>query len=351
MELTVNLENNSYPIYIESGILADAEQYISRIFKGKRIMIISDDHVFPLYGDLLMQALSAYTCCSLVLPHGEPAKSFQTLPRIYTAMLKANITRSDLIIALGGGVIGDLAGFAAASYLRGVNLMQIPTSLLAQVDSSVGGKVAVDLPEGKNLAGAFYHPRLVLIDPDVLTTLPQRFITDGMGEVIKYGCIKDRLLFNMLSEYGSFDHLKNQLPSIIYRCIDIKRNVVEQDPFDTGERMLLNFGHTLAHTIEQYYQYERESHGEAVAIGMYQITKLSEKAGLTKPGESERIHKVLNAYGLPTECNLNVSSLTDTIRLDKKNLDCHLNVVLLHEVGDSYIYPTTLDFFNNAGII
>ena len=165
MKLTVNLGENSYPIYIENGILTDAGSYISKLFTGKRIMVISDDHVFPLYGQQLLDSLKDYECRPLVLPHGEPTKSFETLPRIYEALLDARLTRSDLVIALVGGVIGDLAGFAAASYLRGVKLVQIPTSLLAQVDSSVGGKVAVDLPQGKNLVGAFYHPKLVLIDP------------------------------------------------------------------------------------------------------------------------------------------------------------------------------------------
>src|SRR5699024_4056966 len=175
-----------------------------------------------------------YECHSLVLPHGEPTKSFQTLPEIYSAMLNAKRSRSDLVIALGGGVIGDLAGFAASSFLRGVKLVQIPTSLLAQVDSSVGGKVAVDLPQGKILAGAFYHPKLVLIDPDVLNTLPPHFISDGMGEVIKYGCIKDRTLFDRLCAHASFEDLKPELTEIIARCVDIKRVVVEADQFDTG---------------------------------------------------------------------------------------------------------------------
>lgn len=351
MELTVNLDKNSYSIYIESGILSNAEHYISQVFQGKRIMIISDDNVFPIYGEKLIGALPSFECHTLVLPHGEPTKSFKTLPLIYASLLEKKITRSDLVIALGGGVIGDLAGFAAASYLRGIRLVQIPTSLLSQVDSSVGGKVAVDLPQGKNLVGAFYHPKLVLIDPDVLDTLPERYITDGMGEVIKYGCIKDSALFETLSAGNSFEELKEQLTSIIYRCVDIKRIVVENDQFDTGERMLLNFGHTLAHTIEQYYHYERESHGEAVAIGMYQITKLSEKAGLTAPKEAQRIYQVLKAYGLPTECGLPVTALTDAMKLDKKNLDNHLNVVLLHQIGSSYIYPTDIKFFKTAGMI
>lgn len=351
MKLTVSLGKDSYPIYIENGILPQAGNFISRIFNGKRIMIISDDNVFPLYGNVLVKALSDYECHSIVLPHGEPTKSFQTLPEIYCALLESKISRSDLIIALGGGVIGDLAGFAASSYLRGVKLVQIPTSLLAQVDSSVGGKVAVDLPQGKNLVGAFYHPKLVLIDPDTLDTLPTRYVTDGMGEVIKYGCIKDNALFDTLKQCGSFAGLKPRLTEVISRCVDIKRIVVEKDPLDTGERMLLNFGHTLAHTIEQYYHYQRESHGEAVAIGMYQITKTAEVLGLTHAGCATVLKDVLESYGLPTECGLPVSVLTDAVSLDKKNLNGYLNVVLMHDIGDSYVYPTQIDFFKNAGTI
>lgn len=356
MKLTVNLDENSYPIYIENGILKDAAAYISRVFHGKRIMIISDDQVYPLYGEKLKAVLSsweknAYECHTLILPHGEPTKSFQTLPRVYTALLEAKLTRSDLVIALGGGVIGDLAGFAAASFLRGIKLVQIPTSLLAQVDSSVGGKTAVDLPQGKNLVGAFYHPRLVLIDPDVLNTLPARFVHDGMGEVIKYGCIKDTSLFEILKSHTSFEDLKSELASVICRCVDIKRAVVENDQFDTGERMLLNFGHTLAHTIEQHCSYQRESHGEAVAIGMYQITRIAEENGLTSAGCAESIRNLLKIYGLPCECQLALSELTAAITLDKKNLNNRLNVVLLHEIGDSYVYPTGIEFFSGDRII
>jgi 3-dehydroquinate synthase len=260
-------------------------------------------------------------------------------------MLEAKISRSDAVIALGGGVIGDLAGFAAASFLRGVKFIQIPTSLLAQVDSSVGGKVAVDLPEGKNLVGAFYQPSLVLIDPAVLNTLPPRFVNDGMGEVIKYGCIKDESLFQTLEGYGSFAALKGHLPEIVKRCVDIKRIVVEHDQFDTGERMLLNFGHTLGHTIEQYYQYGRESHGEAVSIGMYQLTLLSELEGLTEKGTAARILNMLNAYGLPFKSGLPMDALIGAIKLDKKNLENRLNIVLLHGIGDSYVHPVSIDFF------
>lgn len=351
MKLTVNLGENSYPIFIENGIIKKSGEHISQIFSGQKIMIVSDDNVFPLYGQQVMDSLKDYECHSLVLPHGEPTKNFQSLPKIYTAMLDAKLTRSDLVIALGGGVIGDLAGFAAASYLRGIKLVQIPTSLLAQVDSSVGGKVAVDLPQGKNLVGAFYQPKMVLIDPDVLNTLPEHFIKDGMGEVIKYGCIKDGSLFDRLCAHSSFEDLKPELPEIIARCVDIKRIVVEADQFDTGERMLLNFGHTLAHTIEQYYNYERESHGEAVGIGMYQITLMAEGKGLTGSGCADQIKKALDIYGLPSSCGLPVTDLTKAITLDKKNLNGKLNVVLLKELGSSYVYPTDISFFNKDGTI
>lgn len=182
MKITVNLGKNSYPVHIAGGLLAKSGEYIARIFQGQKIMLISDDNVFPLFGQKVLDSLRDYECHTLVLPHGEPTKNFQSLPTIYKALLDAKLTRSDLVIALGGGVIGDLAGFAAASYLRGIRLVQIPTSLLAQVDSSVGGKVAVDLPQGKNLVGAFFQPKMVLIDPDVLDTLPEHFIKDGMGK-------------------------------------------------------------------------------------------------------------------------------------------------------------------------
>lgn len=351
MKLTVNLEKDSYPIYIENGILNQAGEKISSCFSGKKIFIISDDNVFPLYGERLEDSLANYECHHIVLPHGEKTKAFPVLPKIYEEMLKVKISRSDLVIALGGGVIGDLAGFVAATYLRGIKLIQIPTTLLAQVDSSVGGKVAVDLPQGKNLVGAFYHPKMVLIDPTVLETLPTHFINDGMGEVIKYGCIWDSNLFQTLKDAGSFEALKPILPTILYQCIDIKRQVVENDPFDTGKRMLLNFGHTLAHTIEQYYQYERESHGEAVAIGMYQITKISEQKGLTAPHTSDAIKNLLESYGLPWQCNLPIESLLDAMALDKKNIRNALNIILLHEIGNSYIYPTTIEFFQGSFII
>ena len=318
---------------------------IKEVFKGKKIMIISDDQVYPLYGDdLILNLEKDFKVNHVVVPHGEKSKRFDMLPTLYKACLDFKLTRTDLIIALGGGVIGDMAGFVASSYLRGVKLVQIPTSLLAQVDSSVGGKVAVDLPEGKNLVGAFYHPSMVLIDPCTLKTLDPHFISDGMGEVIKYGCIKDKKLFDQLNSYQNFEELYEFIDEIIYNCVNIKREVVEKDQFDFGDRLLLNFGHTYAHAIEQYYHYEKYSHGEAVGIGMYQITKLAESLDLTKTGSSMQIKEILQKYNLPYECQVETKNLIQAISLDKKNINNSLSVVLLKEIGDSYVYQTNQEF-------
>ena len=225
--MKVNLGKDSYDIIIEQGVLDHLIEHISPLFKGAKVVIISDDNVYPIYGEKIKQQLQTkYQVGEIILPHGEKTKRFDILPSIYSQLLSFQLTRTDLIIALGGGVIGDLAGFVASSFLRGVKLVQIPTSLLAQVDSSVGGKVAVDLPEGKNLVGAFKHPSLVLIDPLTLKTLNPKFINDGMGEVIKYGCIRDKELFNKLSNYNNFDDLYKDIDEIITTCVDIKRDVV-----------------------------------------------------------------------------------------------------------------------------
>ena len=343
--MMVNLKDRSYPICIQKGILKSAHEKIKEIYQGKKIMIISDDQVYHYYGELLTNVLQQdFEVGHVIVPHGEQSKRFDMLPQLYQACLDFQLTRTDLIVALGGGVIGDMAGFVASSYLRGVKLVQIPTSLLAQVDSSVGGKVAVDLPEGKNLVGAFYHPWMVLIDPETLKTLEPRFIHDGMGEVIKYGCIKDKSLFEKLESYQNFEELYENIDEIIYNCVDIKRDVVEKDQFDFGDRLLLNFGHTYGHAIEQYYHYGRYSHGEAVSIGMYQISQISEKENMTKPETSERIKNILTQYSLPFECRVETKDLMKAISLDKKNINNSLSLVLLKEIGDSYVYKTDQTF-------
>lgn len=347
MQLKVDLKDRSYPIIIEKGLINRVSKEIIKVYKGKKIFIITDDNVNKYYGGKISEELkhNDFEVKLLSLKPGEETKNFNTLPMIYNELLDFNLTRSDLIIALGGGVIGDLAGFVASTYLRGVDFIQIPTSLLAQVDSSVGGKVAVDLERGKNLVGSFYHPKCVLIDPEVLNTLDNRFFIDGMAEVIKYGCIKDKQFFDYIEKMENKKQLINSMELIIHKCCDIKRQVVENDEKDKGERMLLNFGHTLGHAIEQYYNYTKYSHGEGVAIGMYAISKISEEKGLTKNGTSQRIKDILVKYNLPYELDINIEEILEAINLDKKKLGNNLNVIILKEIGNSEIYKTTAEFF------
>lgn len=348
MELKVDLKDRSYQIIIEKGLINRVSEEISSVYKGKKIFIITDDNVNKYYGGKISEELkkNGFEVNLLSLKPGEETKNFNTLPIVYDELLNFNLTRSDLIIALGGGVIGDLAGFVASTYLRGIDFVQIPTSLLAQVDSSVGGKVAVDLDRGKNLVGSFYHPKCVLIDPEVLNTLDNRFFIDGMAEVIKYGCIKDKQFFDYLEKMENKKQLINNMELVIHKCCDIKRQVVENDEKDRGERMLLNFGHTLGHAIEQYYNYTKYSHGEGVAIGMYVISKISEEKGLTKKGTSQRIKEILVKYNLPYELDVNIEETLEAINLDKKKLGNDLNVIILKEIGNSEIYKTTAEFFN-----
>lgn len=347
MQLKVDLKDRSYPIIIEKGLINRVSKEIIKVYKGKKIFIITDDNVNKYYGGKISEELkhNDFEVKLLSLKPGEETKNFNTLPMIYNELLDFNLTRSDLIIALGGGVIGDLAGFVASTYLRGVDFIQIPTSLLAQVDSSVGGKVAVDLERGKNLVGSFYHPKCVLIDPEVLNTLDNRFFIDGMAEVIKYGCIKDKQFFDYIEKMENKKQLINSMELIIHKCCDIKRQVVENDEKDKGERMLLNFGHTLGHAIEQYYNYTKYSHGEGVAIGMYAISKISEEKGLTKNGTSQRIKDILVKYNLPYELDINIEEILEAINLDKKKLGNNLNVIILNEIGSSKVYKTTAEFF------
>ncbi len=346
--LVVELGERSYPILIKKGLMNEVNVEIQKIYKGKKIFILTDKNVNSYYGDKIKSCLvnSGYDVKIMALEAGEETKAFSTLPLIYNELLDFKITRSDLIITLGGGVIGDLGGFAAATFLRGVDFVQIPTSLLAQVDSSVGGKVAVDLERGKNLVGSFYQPKAVLIDPDVLKTLNEKFFKDGMGEVIKYGCIKDREFFYFLKSLKTKEEVMHNIEKIIHKCCFIKKCVVENDEKDTGERMLLNFGHTLGHAIETYYNFKKFTHGEGVAIGMYEISRIAENKGLTEKGVSEEIKEILIQYGLPYEVEIkDNSAILDTIALDKKNIDNSLKVVLLKNIGESFLEKTSVEFF------
>ncbi len=340
--------DKQYEIVFGTDILKETGSFIRKVTGATRAIVVSDSNVFPLYGEKVMESLykNGFTVSSFVFPAGEKSKTIETVIQMTNVMSKAELTRSDIVIALGGGVTGDMAGFASAIYLRGIDFVQIPTTLLSQVDSSVGGKTGCDTELGKNLLGSFYNPSLVLIDSDTLKTLPEAYLRDGMGEVIKYGCIKSKLLFDKLYTCDDFSRIADE---VIYECVDIKRRVVENDFTEKGERMLLNFGHTVAHAIEKCMNYEGISHGEAVAIGMYAITRASEKAGLTSKGTAENIKSIISHYKLSLECDISIERLCSAMSADKKRRDDFLNLVLLDNIGNSYVkkFPTEelLQFF------
>ncbi len=348
--LHVNLGSNSYDILIGFDLINNTSEYIKDLFNGKKILIITDENLEKLYSKQLKDNLesSNYEVDIFSFLPGEEQKNLKTSSEAYQKLVEMKFSRSDLIIALGGGVVGDLAGFVASTYLRGVKFVQIPTSLLAQVDSSVGGKVAVDLPQGKNLVGSFYQPKLVIIDCQLLKTLPIRYFNDGLGEVIKYSLIRDKNLFEKLVNFKNTNELFENIDEIIYICCNIKREVVENDQFDTGERMVLNFGHTLGHAIEKVYGFNEVSHGEGVCIGMNLITEISENLGLTELGTKNKIENILKKYNLPYQINLKAKKdIMNAINVDKKNLDGNLNLILLKDVGTSFIYKSDISFFNS----
>lgn len=346
-EVFVGLANNAYFIRIEEGILDTIGEKLKKIHSCRKAVIITDENVNNYYTNKIESSLIShdYDVNTIVIKPGEMSKSLDSLPKIYNRLIDFEVTRDDILIALGGGVVGDLCGFVASSFLRGIPFVQIPTSLLAQVDSSVGGKVGVNLDRGKNLVGSFYNPKAVFIDPIVLNTLSDEYLKDGMAEVIKYGCIKDKEFFYMLKALKNRYDIMENINEIIYHCCTIKKNMVEVDERDLKERMILNFGHTLGHAIEKYYNFEKYTHGEAVAIGMYNMALLGEKKGLTKKGTSNKIREILAEQGLPYEMDVSLKFIMEYIKNDKKNIGSTLKVVFLKDIGDSFIYDTTLDFF------
>lgn len=325
-----------YKIHISRGILNSCGEYINEISGAKRAMIISDSNVFPIYGKAVTDSLekNGFSVFSFVFKAGEEQKNLSTTGQMYNALITNEFTRKDIIIALGGGVTGDMAGFAAATYLRGIDFVQLPTSLLAQVDSSVGGKTGIDLPFGKNLVGAFWQPCLVLIDPATLSTLPGHFFTDGMGEVIKYGCIESAGLFEQLEKADA----EKNIEDIIFRCVSIKRDIVQQDEQESGKRMLLNFGHTFGHALERAHNFSGLSHGSAVAIGMVMMTKCSEKSGLTELGTAGRIEMLCKKYKLPITDNTKNRTIALYCGADKKSIGTAVNLVVLSKIGSSKIF-------------
>ena len=333
----VDLGEHAYDIEIAAGLLPQVGAKVAKLLpKARKAAIISDTNVAPLYADKLQKSLedAGLAVCQIINEAGEQSKNMQVLSDVLEQLAASGMTRSDVVLTLGGGVVGDLGGFAAASFMRGVAFVQIPTSLLAQIDSSVGGKVAVDLKAGKNLAGAFYQPKAVFIDTELLATLSTRFLHDGLAEAIKYGCIKDAALFEKIAAYADDDALLADIGSIVAACCAIKARIVEQDEFDTGLRMLLNFGHTLGHAVEQHFGYSHFTHGEGVAIGMYQLTARTEAMGLTPQGTAERIRAVLTKYNLPCDAGVEKSLLLDTMAKDKKKNGNSITLIVLKQLGE-----------------
>lgn len=337
--LEVELPDKKYPILIERHLLKRIHEYLQP-YASKKVVIITDQNVYSVVRNDIIYAIekSKLNVHFVVVEPGEQSKSFNTLQKVYAELLDFEMTKSDLLIALGGGVIGDLTGFAAATYLRGISFIQIPTSLIAQVDSSIGGKTAVNLPQGKNLVGSFYHPDAVYIDPELLNSLEPRYLADGMAEVIKYGCIRDTELFSKLTHMET-SALMEHMEEIIYKCCNIKRMIVEEDEKDTHTRMLLNFGHTIGHAIEKLFDFSKYTHGEGVAIGMYHMTKKSEEIGLTNNGTADKIKDLLIKYNLPYSLpDINQKLLAEAIAPDKKSRGNKLNLIVLKGIGNSFIH-------------
>lgn len=332
---------NPYDIHIERGIINRCGSIIRGLTNAQKVTVITDSNVAPHYQWCVLNSLSeaGFTATSHVFQAGEQSKNLSTITDMYNTLADFKMTRKDIIVALGGGVTGDMAGFAAATYLRGIDFVQIPTSLLAQVDSSVGGKTGVDIAQGKNLVGAFYQPKAVLIDPDTLSTLPDKFICDGMAEVIKYGCIKDKDFFDSLAKGNALENIE----AVIERCVTIKRDVVSRDERESGERMLLNFGHTLGHAIEKIYNFTGITHGMAVAVGMVLIAKAGEKNGITPQGTADKIAEVCKAYGLPTSDEASLIEIAKAAQTDKKTSGSDINLVLLNEIGSSFTQKVELE--------
>ncbi len=319
-----------YDVKIGSGILSKCGEYISAVTGVCRAAIITDSNVERLYLKTAVKSLedAGFSVDCFVFPAGEESKNISTLSNILEFLAERSFTRSDIVIALGGGVTGDITGFAAAVYLRGINYIQIPTTLLASVDSSVGGKTAIDLTAGKNLAGAFKQPKLVICDVDTLSTLPSEEFANGMAESIKYGVLFSDLLFSQLSKDLSSD----SLIETVARCVEFKGIVVERDEFDNGERKLLNLGHTIGHAIEKCSNF-KIAHGHAVAIGMAMIARAGEALGITKIGTAALIEKALVKYNLPINTDFDTDALVRASLSDKKREGAKITLILPLEIG------------------
>lgn len=332
--------SKKYDIKIGHNLLSTLGQEAKQLGKAKSIVIVSDSNVFPIYGLTAQSSLEreGFSVSSFVFPAGESSKCGETFLSLLNFLAENRLTRSDMIVALGGGVVGDLAGFAASAYLRGIRFIQVPTTLLAMVDSSVGGKTAIDLPAGKNLVGAFWQPSLVLCDIDALNTLPEYYFIDGCAEVIKYGILYDSELFDDLANHR-FDFDRED---VISKCIEWKKRVVMEDEFDTGARMKLNLGHTFGHGIEAGSHFAL-SHGRCVAIGTAIAARASTKNGRCSLSDGSRIIEVLNSFNLPTETDFSAAELLDHALSDKKRSGKEINVILPTKIGNCEIIATPID--------
>ena len=340
--LNVNLPGRAYDILIERGLLSRAGELCrATLPRAGRLFVVTDSTVGPLYLNRIIPSLenAGFETAVCEIPAGEASKCVEQLSRLWECMMDFGLTRTDAVAALGGGVVGDLAGFAAATVLRGVDFVQIPTTLLSQVDSSVGGKVAIDLQHGKNLAGAFWQPRLVLMDPAVLGTLDDKAFADGMAEVIKYGCIRDAAFLSWLEQRPSRQEIMAEIEHVLYTCCDIKRAVVVEDERDTGARMILNFGHTLGHAYELAGHYRIWTHGQAVAAGMVKAAELGVTLGVTPAGLPERIGVLLGCFGLPVAIPCAHEDYAAAVGLDKKGAGDSISVILLEEAGRAMAHP------------
>jgi len=340
--IQVPLGGRSYSIYAGPGLLARLGKHCGQLELGKRCAVLTDTNVAPLYGDAALDTLrgAGFEPLLVTVPAGERAKDLRVVARCYDQLAAHRLERSSFVVALGGGVVGDLAGFVAATYLRGIDFVQVPTTLLAQVDSSVGGKVGVNLRAGKNLVGAFHQPRLVLCDQATLKTLPDREFVAGLAEVIKYGVIRDAALFRKLER--TMPRLRKRDPvllsEVVARCCHIKAEVVGQDETEGGVRAILNFGHTIGHALEAISRYGRFLHGEAISIGQTLAARLScEALGLSR-AEASRIVGLFQAAGLPIEVTLNRRSqraLVAAMQHDKKVSAGVVRFVLVPRIGDA----------------
>ena len=337
IKITVDT-SKKYDCIIEKGALSKVGDYAKNLGLSGKACIISDSNVAPIHGGKVRASLenSGFSVCEYIFPAGEASKNADTFIDILEFLASNNFTRKDTLFALGGGVTGDLTGFSAATYMRGINFVQIPTSLLAAVDSSVGGKTAIDLRGGKNLAGAFYQPEIVIFDTDVLETLPDEYYFDGMGEVIKYAMIADEGLENLLS------NAEENLEEIIAKCIKIKRDVVSEDEFEGGVRRILNFGHTAGHAVEKLMNYTL-SHGECVAIGMCIITRAWEKRGLCEKGTADRLCSMCDSFELLTYADISAEKMLEVSKNDKKAENDGVNIVVPIKMGKCDVVKVSLD--------